>query len=390
MKATLKKSGADAKTREGRVAVRLLSSLMAVMFFAYACKDDEPVTTTPEGGATFTVSGKSLLDPCGAAVVLKGVNKMSVFDEEDPNGTAYFPEIAKSGANAVRIVWRRTYSSGAATDPAQLELLIQNCMNEKMIPIVEMHDATCDLGGLDAVVNYWVSTPILALVKKYEHALLVNVANEAGDNTVTANQFVTAYKGAITKLRNAGINAPLIIDAPECGKNLELVVPVASQLIQHDPLHNIMISAHPYWSKVADATPAFIADQLKAANDANVPLLLGEVAANGGWPGQGVDETKSCSTEGEVNYVALLTEAAKYNMGWLLWEWGPGNGYYERDPVVLCPAMDITSNGTYASITAIQAGAPNAWAKDAVITGSYSIKNTAVKTPYVQNGFTCP
>lgn len=382
-----KKSGLYRKLWEHALLVLLISLVIALVFFLSAC--DEEGKTPPDSKETFTVSGRFLMDPCGDQVILKGVNKMSVFDEIDPNGESYFPEIAKTGANSVRIVWQRVYSNGTSTNLTQLESLIQNCMAGKMIPIVEMHDATCDLNGLNAVVNYWTSAPVLALVKKYEHAILVNIANEAGDYTVTADQFVTAYKGAITQLRNAGINAPLIIDAPDCGKNLEVVVPVASQLVQHDPLHNIMISAHPYWSKVAGATPAFIASQLTAAEDNDVPLLLGEVAAYGGWPGDGVDETKSCSTEGEVNYATLLTEAAVHNVGWMLWEWGPGNGFYDHDPVVLCPAMDITSNGTYASIEGILPGAPNAWTKDAVITGSYSIKNTAAKTSYLMNGFVC-
>ena len=376
----------------GRRLKHIFSITKTVLVFAailqlQACDENDPEDTQDK--PTFTVSGRSLLDPCGDEIVLKGVNKMSVFDEVDPNGDSYFMEIAKTGSNAVRIVWQRTYSNGSASNTAQLENLIKNCMKEKMIPIVEMHDATCDLSGLGQIADYWTSPAILALVKKYEHAILVNIANEAGDYTVTAPPFVTAYKSAITQLRDAGIRAPLIVDAPDCGKNLELIVPIASQLIQHDPLHNLMFSTHPYWSKTAGATPAFIADQLNNAVSNNVPLLLGELAAYGGWPGEGVDETKICSAEGEVNYAVLLTEAAKHKIGWMLWEWGPGNGFYDREPVVLCPTMDITTNGTYASVEAIAAGAPNAWAKDAVITGAYSIKNTGVKTDYLTNGFVC-
>ncbi|MEO5975867.1 MAG: cellulase family glycosylhydrolase [Chryseolinea sp.] len=379
------------RTVKSEIVLLRSAVLVSLMFIVFQCKDDSDNSTPqPSSGRTFTVTDRFLTDPCGDKVILKGFNKMSVFDEGDPNGANYFPEIAKSGANSVRIVWQRTYSSGASSNLTQLEELIKNCIKEKMIPIVEMHDATCDLTGLDQVVNYWISQPVLTIVKKYEQSMLVNIANEAGDYTVTGNDFVTAYKSAITKMRNAGISTPLIIDAPDCGKNLEVVVPVASQLVQHDPLHNIMISTHPYWSKTAGATPAFIASQLNAATTANVPLLLGEVAGYGGWPGENVDETKSCSAEGLVDYASILTEAAKHDIGWLLWEWGPGNGFYDHDPVVLCAAMDITTNGTYASIEAITANDANAWAKDAVITGTYSLKNTAIKTPYINNGFVCP
>jgi mannan endo-1,4-beta-mannosidase len=209
---------------------------------------------------------------------------------------------------------------------------------------------------------------------------------------VTAPQFLAAYKAAITQLRTAGINTPLIIDAPDCGKNLELVVPIAADLVSHDPLHYILLSAHPYWSKKDGATPQFIADQLNAAAAAQVPLILGEVCAVGGYPGEGLPEYYGCLAEGSVDYASILTEAAKHDIGWLLWEWGPGNGYYSDDPdvpPVLCPTMDISTDGTYASVQAIAPGDPNAWAKDAVITGAYSIKNTALKTAYIQNGFVC-
>jgi len=366
----------------------LLMMLVLLLVFLYGCSKDD-IKEDLNLPKTFFVGGTKLFDPCGSQVILKGVNKMSVFDENDPQGAGYFPEIAKSGANCVRIVWQKTTSSGAATSLTTLEGLIQNCINQKMIPIVEMHDATCNLAGLGDLVTFWSSAPVVALVQKYEHAMLVNIANEAGDYSVTATQFETAYKSAITQLRTAGINTPLIIDAPDCGKNLELVVPIAASLVNHDPKHNILFSAHPYWSKVDGATPQFIAAQLDAAATAQVPLILGEVCAYGGYPGDNYDETYGCAVQGSVDYASILTEAAKHDIGWMLWEWGPGNGYYDHDPVVLCPTMDITTNGTYASIQSIAPGDPNAWAKDAVITGAYSIKNTAVKTAYLQNGFKC-
>jgi len=261
-----------------------------------------------------------------------------------------------------------------------------------MIPMVEMHDATCDWNVLDDVVNYWTSPGMIEIVQRYEHALLVNIANEAGDDNVTEAQFLTGYQSAITQMRNAGIRTPLIIDAKGCGKDLDVLVSTAATLIAHDPDHNIMFSVHTYWSKldVATVQPTFIKDQLKKATDNNIPLILGELCAYGGWPGEGELDTATCTEKGSIDYQTLLSEAAANNIGYLAWEWGPGNGFFQYVPPVLCPAMDITTDGTYQSIVNIASGSkPRGWVRDVIIDSPFSIKNTAVKTNYILNGFKC-
>jgi mannan endo-1,4-beta-mannosidase len=355
-------------------------------------KDDIPIVE----GTPFKVDGNFLIDPCGQQILLKGMNKMSVFDEQDIYGTQYFPEIAKTNANSVRIVWLATHDSPQQL--AQLDSLIKNCMKQKMIPMVELHDATCKWFMLDEVVNFWIKPEVVSLVQKYQHALLVNIANEAGGQDInkvpekiTDQQFLQGYKDAITKIRNAGIHTPLIIDGSDCGKNLDILISTGPTLMQHDPEHNIMFSLHTYWSKLAIQSagqPTFIKDQLQKAAAANIPLLLGELCAYGGWPNSPVD-TLICSPAGAIDYQTFLAEAASRNIGWMAWEWGPGNGFYDYDPDILCPQMDITTDGTYNSIVNVSANDVNAWGKEVVITSPHSLKNTSVKSNYLLNGFKC-
>src|SRR5689334_12217065 len=47
----------------------------------------------PPQQVTFYTAGRHLYDPLGNKVVLRGVNKMAVWDHVDPTGTIYFPEI---------------------------------------------------------------------------------------------------------------------------------------------------------------------------------------------------------------------------------------------------------------------------------------------------------
>ena len=100
--------------------------LLTGTVFIQACSDDDG--SPDESSETFKVVGRNLTDPCGSTVLLKGVNKMSVFDEQDVYGTTYFPEIAKTNSNCVRIVWRKTYSNGSPTVLSQLDSLIKNCI----------------------------------------------------------------------------------------------------------------------------------------------------------------------------------------------------------------------------------------------------------------------
>src|SRR5262245_36646995 len=93
---------------------------------------------------TLYVEGRHLYDPLGEQVILRGVNKMSVYQDDPRARLSVFPQIRKTGANAVRIVWGTETlpdSNGNGT-PANLNAVIQRCRDNHMIPMVELHDAT--------------------------------------------------------------------------------------------------------------------------------------------------------------------------------------------------------------------------------------------------------
>ena len=83
----------------------------------------------------FRVEGRFLYDSQGEKTILYGINKMVVWMDKD--GDPAFSEIAKTGANCVRIVW--TMKDGTAEE---LDKAITNCRAEHMIPLIELHDAT--------------------------------------------------------------------------------------------------------------------------------------------------------------------------------------------------------------------------------------------------------
>ena len=81
-------------------------------------------------------------------------------------------------ANAVRLFW---YAKNGVSI-TEADGAIGRAIENGMIPILEMHDATgpSSWGNMADIVSYWTSSDAVALVKKYEQHLIINIANEAG------------------------------------------------------------------------------------------------------------------------------------------------------------------------------------------------------------------
>ncbi len=320
----------------------------------------------PPQKQTFYTQGRHLHDRLDNHVILRGVNKMSVFDGVDPTGTISFPEIRKTGANSVRIVWKIS-NAGAPTDLNILDALIINAKQNHLIPLIELHDATGDWNGLQGLVDYWIQPAVVNIIQKHQEYLLVNIGNEVGDDQVANAQFITGYTTAIQSLRTAGIHTPLVIDAADWGKNLALLDATAPILLSADPDQNLLFSVHLYWSISDDADANFIRANLQNSVDLGYPLIVGEFSQFGGFAGQG---QSMCSPNGEIDYKTIIEECDRHEIGWYTWEWGPGNDF--NDP--LCAVMDMTPDRLFANLKP-------GWAEEVAISSPYSIKNTSVTPP---------
>lgn len=326
-------------------------------------------TTTSPG---FFVLGSHLYDRLGARTLLRGVNKMSVFDSEDPEGLRSFPEIKKSGANSVRIVWAISADAVPVTSTGTLDALISNAKANHLIPMIELHDATGDWGRLRQLVDYWTEPAVVRIIRKHAEYLLVNIGNEVGNDSVSEDDFIEGYKQAIQRMRAAEISSPLIIDAPDWGKNLKMLNDTAEKLLSLDPEFNLIFSVHMYWSISCGADEAFIRSNLKRAVELNYPLIVGEFSQYGGFPCGNPEGTSMCSEGGRIDYRTILSACHEYGIGWYAWEWGPGNDY--NDP--LCAVMDMTPDRTFANLKP-------GWASEVAVDSPFSIKNTAVTPVWI-------
>ncbi|MEO6286851.1 MAG: cellulase family glycosylhydrolase [Dyadobacter sp.] len=341
----------------------------------------------------FQTVGKQLFDPCEAPVVLKGVNKMVYFDSQDPDGSKTFREIRSIGANCVRIVWQmRGDNNGPPSSVALLDKIITNAKANNLIPIVGLWDYTGYSDGgfskLDEYTAFWTRRDVVRLVQKHRSAMILNIANEAGMheaeyNVDSLNMYAAVYKAKIRQIRAAHIDVPIMIDGMDQGKSLHCFAVKGREIANDDPAHNVIFSFHPYWPKSATGGTSYIADKFAEVDTITIPIVMGEVSKYGASDGSGASV---CSPAGIADYEQFIKRADAAGMGWLIWEWGPGN----KDGIIPCPQMDMTSDGRAATIGANPGGA-NSWVSDVALTASYSVRNTAKRTGFIMNGFkACP
>ena len=312
------------------------------------------LANAPADRETFHVKGRHLFDACGEQVVLMGPNKMVFW--LDRTGLSSFGEIAKTGANTVRIVW------STEGKPVELDTVIKNAIKQQLIPIVELHDATGDWSKLGQLVDYWIRPDIAAVITKHQRYTLVNIGNEVGDK-VALEDYIRGYSKAITRLREAGYKVPLMIDAPGWGKDIDTLQQAGPKLIQVDPQHNILLSIHMWWPAMWGYTDERVRAEILESVEQDLPLVIGEFGDR--W-----DDTEG----GAIPYRTIIKTALEHQIGFLPWSWGPGNNPQKH--------LDMSEDGTYDGLTG--------WGREVMLDEDYAISRHAVRPASVIGGQCTP
>ena len=307
---------------------------------------DSAVPNGGVGAGNYRVEDGLLYDGCGEQVVLRGVNHPTLYVDRAGKAMA---QIARTGANAVRLFWFA--KNGVAIGEA--EASIEAAVEHGMLPMLEMHDSTCkwDLAG---IVDYWTSSEAVALIQRHQQHLLVNIANEA--SPPDGSKFRQGYGDAVKRMRQAGIHVPIVIDGGGCGRNYQMLLDNGPDVLDQDPDHNLIFSAHLYDPMNADQLGALFDRTV----DLSLPFIVGELA-NKQPPGCGAS----------LDYKALLGEAERAQIGWLAWSWGDDNPstIWNTD----CGEFDMTSTFSYDTL--------QGWGKEVAVTLDSSIQNTSLR-PY--------
>ena len=317
---------------------------------------------------TFHTSGKYLLDECGDTVLLRGID-YAPYNWGYDAGDNELPQIEQTGANCVRLVWYANSSAPYYTNEL-LDSVLTRCFNDYMIPVLELHDQTCDddTAALIGLAEWYTGADVQAILQRHQSHLVVDIANEAlyhqwaNNPASTMQTYINTYHTIISNLRAANLNFPLMIDAPDCGTDISVFTTVADSIRNADPQHNILFSAHAYWYGYANNDSTQMDALVSAASALDVPVLLGEFANY-------QDDTVAC--EWQLNYSALLHICQQYRFPWLCWSW-------DND---VCAARQLSNDGAFANLSP--------YGNDIINTPGYGIKNNAVRSTYMLNQGVC-
>ena len=301
-------------------------------------------SVTPASAQGFYTSGRNLKDPNGNNFYARGINNPHIwFDSQAYN---VLGNLANRKTNCIRIVWQR---SGSAS---RLDQIIQQIVNLKMVPMVELHDGTGSNNASELTTNayYYTRSDVLSVLKKYQRYVLINIANEWSDGNKSAYQWREDYKQPISILRNAGIISPIVIDNPGYAQNFNAGIQYGQDLINYDPRHNIVLSVHMY-AGFNDSNN--VKNCFSGYYNKNLPLIIGEF----GYNYNNGNNNLGCKVDNRL----VMQQSSQYGYGYIAWSTqgnDSGNAW-----------LDLLTgwSGT------------TSWGNEVFYNTSYSISNSAVK-----------
>ncbi|MEU9834924.1 cellulase family glycosylhydrolase [Streptosporangium sp. NPDC048047] len=274
------------------------------------------------------VSGTKILEGNGTPFVMRGTSHAHTWY---PAQTGSFAGIKSHGANTVRVVLSGgRWTPNAASDVANVVSL---CKQNKLICVLENHDTTGygEQSGaytLDQAVDYWVS--VKSAVAGQEDYVVINIGNEPFGNTATTPGWTQATSAAVKRMRDAGFQHLLMVDAPNWGQDWSFTMrDNAATVFAADPQRNTVFSVHMYG--VFD-TASEVTDYMQRFQTANLPLVIGEFGFN--------------HSDGNPDEDTIMAQAQSRGMGYLGWSWsGNGGGVEYLDQVNNFNSASLTSWG---------------------------------------------
>ncbi|WP_405640260.1 cellulase family glycosylhydrolase [Streptomyces sp. NBC_00019] len=300
-------------TRKSLLA-RLVTVLLGLVVVGALCPAAALAQAEPPGtqATGLHISNGRLVEGNGNDFVMRGVNHAHTWY---PNETQSLADVKALGANTVRVVLAdgHRWTANSAADVANV---VSQCKANKLICVLEVHDTTgygeeAAAGTLDQAADYWIG--LKNVLAGEENYIIINIGNEPWGNTDPAG-WTAPTTAAIKKLRAAGFEHTIMVDAPNWGQDWQGVMRANAQSVYAaDTTGNLIFSIHMY--SVFD-TAAEITDYLNAFVTAKLPLVIGEFGGPADQWGDPDEDT-------------MLATAEQLDLGYLAWSWS-GN----TDPIL--------------------------------------------------------
>jgi hypothetical protein len=283
-----------------------------------------------EAATGLHVSGTRVVEANGSAFVMRGVNHPHVWF---PGQTGAFADIKSFGANTVRVVLG-TGKRWGPSSAADVTSVISLCKQNRLICVLEAHDTTgygdqIGAATLDQAASYWIG--VADVLKGQENHVVINLGNEPfGTNLLVSPVWASATTNAIKRLRGAGLQHLLMVDAPMWGQDwLGIMRNNAGSVFNADPQRNTLFSVHMYG---VYNTAAKINSYFDAFRSAGLPLVVGEFG--------------NMHSDGDPDEDTIMAQSQVRGIGYLGWSWsGNGGGVEYLDLVRSFNPADLTPWG---------------------------------------------
>ena len=264
-------------------------------------KNDPPQTA----GNGFHVQNQKIIDANGNEFIMRGVNVAHAWYQNNTEQT--LKAVAAKGCNTVRVVCADG-GQWTKTSAAELEKIIGWCKENKLICVLEAHDATGSdkVEDIVAAAKYWAENK--DILNKNTDTVILNIANE-WVGTWDSATWAKGSSEAIKVVRDAGIKNMIMIDAAGWGQYGNAIKEKGSEVFASDPDKNTVFSIHFYGTAGKDAST--IKSNIDGALSSGAPVLAGEFGYK--------------HSDGDVDEISLMNYCDEKGLGYLAWSW-KGNG----------------------------------------------------------------